>query len=190
MLLLAKKGLNAIKLCINRVHSGPRPSNIVPPRSFVARGNKYLGPWAHLLTRLIYNHFTFLPNHIYELYSSTKSVLPLSLSFSARCHSISFAQKVLKRIALSVFSLSSISDVVRQRSDVPLLLNLLWRLWALPPLPRRGGVHVQDVHVHRLVLVEARGQRALPEGHRVPLPWDELALDVGDVHEEVLLRGL
>ena len=57
VLLLAKKGLNAIKLCINRVHSGPRPSNIVPPRSFVARGNKYLGPWAHLLTRLTYNHY-------------------------------------------------------------------------------------------------------------------------------------
>ena len=54
--LLAKKGFNAIKLCINRVHRGPRPSTIVPPRSFVARGNKYLGPWAHLLTRLIYNH--------------------------------------------------------------------------------------------------------------------------------------
>ena len=58
--LLAKKGLNAIKLCINRVHSGPRPSTIVPPRSFVARGNKYLGPWAHLLTRLIYNHSSTL----------------------------------------------------------------------------------------------------------------------------------
>ena len=44
------------KLCINRVHSGPRPSTIVPPRSFVARGNKYLGLWAHLLTRLIYGY--------------------------------------------------------------------------------------------------------------------------------------
>ena len=52
-----KKGLNAIKVCINRVHSGPRPSTIVPPRSFVARGNKYLGLWAHLFSRLIYNHF-------------------------------------------------------------------------------------------------------------------------------------
>ena len=55
--LLAKKGLNAIKLCINRVHSGPRPSTIVPPRSFVARGNKYLGLWAHLFSRLIYNQY-------------------------------------------------------------------------------------------------------------------------------------
>ena len=51
------KSTKVRKLFINRVHSGPRPSTIVPPRSFVARGNKYLGLWAHLFTRLIYNQY-------------------------------------------------------------------------------------------------------------------------------------
>ena len=56
------KSTKVRKLCINRVHSGPRPSTIVTPRSFVARGNKYLGLWAHLFTRLIYNHFELRSN--------------------------------------------------------------------------------------------------------------------------------
>ena len=51
------KSTKVRKLCINRVHSGPRPSTIVPPRSFVAQGNKYLRLWVHLFTRLIYNHY-------------------------------------------------------------------------------------------------------------------------------------
>ncbi len=97
---------------------------------------------------------------------------------------------------LSLFLASPLplSDVVWRRLDAPVRLNLLRRLRRLPPPPRPRHVVVlrgefDDVDVHGLEAVEARRDRAQPEGDAVALAWDELALDVGDVHEQLGVRG-